>query len=493
MGVDAHYDRLSALDALLLCAEDESSPLHVAAMLVFESSPALRTPEGAVDIDLVRRLVESRLAGLPRYRQKLEWVPVIGHPVWVDDASFDIARHIHRMVLPRPGTDAELGSMVGQLAAAPCDRSRPLWDLYVIDGLEGDRVAVVAKVHHCIVDGVLGAAVIGASLQGAPDRHVDAPPSWRPRPAPSPAVLLQEELKYRSHHTAELLRRGLAWIERPEESVRDDVKQAGRALRASLKTLVPASLTPLNPHRIGPARSFRWTTVPLDRIKAVRRKAGCKVNDVVLASVAGAARRYLLQRGLDVEGIDFRVMVPVSEHGEGLDLSEGSRVSLMVARLPVDEPDPRERLRLTIRAMVDAKGSKQSELWKAAEDVADWISAPVLAEMTRGIMHLRPFNVVVTNVPGPQMPLYMLDAPLLELYPMVPLFVNTGVGIALLSYAGRLDVGINFDPVAAPDGGDLAEGFALAFGEIEGAVLVSEEEPLSVDEPPRGRPRPPRE
>lgn len=479
MSSEPHHDRLSALDAFLLEAEDAFNPMHVGAVMIFDAGP-LRRPDGELDIERLQRHVRSRLESLPRYRQRLERVPVFHHPVWVDDDRFDIRTHVRTVRLPSPGGPDRLRAQVGELLASPLPRDRPLWELCFVDGLDEDRFALVAKVHHCIVDGVLGAAVIASVLESEPSEGVDEPAPWEPRPVPSARILLEDEVRYRGERTAELIRRGLAWIERDDREAKTQMRELFGGLLSYLKAVVPSSPTPLNPDHIGAQRAFDWVSLDMERIKNLRRRVGCTVNDLVIATVAGAVRRHLLGNGVDVEGMDFRVMVPVSEHGRQADLEEGNRVSIMIVRLPVDEEDPQERLRLSIRAMQDAKASKQADSLAMLEELADWTMATLLAEAAHRMMHLRPFNLVVTNVPGPPMPLYMLGARLLEAYPLVPLFVNTGVGIALLSYCGRLGVGVNIDPEHIRDADVLVRGLDEAFDELERAVPVSGEAPNEV-------------
>lgn len=483
-----HHDRLSALDALLLCAEDDTSPMHVAAVMLFEAGP-LRNGDGTLDVARLQQHVDSRLGTLPRYRQRLDWVPVIEHPVWVDHADFDVRVHVRPVSLPRPGGRAELEALVGQLVAPALDRARPLWEMYVVDGLEGDRFALVSKVHHCIVDGILGAAVIAAVLDMEPKQEVDEVEPWVARPSPRPIELLREEVRHRGQVTAHLLRRGLQWLEHGDEGVRaGQIREVAGGLLSYLKAAVPASHTPFNPPRIGPRRGFHWTHLDMERVKALRRRVGCTINDVVVAVVAGAVRRFLLHQGFDVEGLDFRVMVPVSEHRGAANMAEGNRVSIMIVRLPVDEGNPAERLRRAVAAMREAKGSKQSDALAWVEELGDWTTAPLVGEAGRRAMHLRPFNMVVTNVPGPPMPLYMVGAPLLEAYPLVPLFVNTGVGLALLSYAGQLGIGVNSDPDAVPDASFLVEALEEAFEELDRAVPLKDEETSADGERPTETP-----
>ncbi|MFW6066807.1 MAG: wax ester/triacylglycerol synthase family O-acyltransferase [Myxococcota bacterium] len=487
----SHHQRLSAVDALLLCMEDATSPMHVAAVLIFDGAP-LRSEDGSLQVERLQAHVESRLWNLPRYRQRLDWVPLLEHPVWVDDASFDVRSHVRPVSVPPPGSKEQLEALVGQLVAEPLDRSRPMWEIYLVDGLQDGAFALVAKVHHCIVDGVLGAQVIASTLELEPREDVSEVPAWRPRPAPRPRELLLEEIRYRGLRTADLMRQGRDWLAQGGAHT-SEARQMARGLLSYLKALVPASATPFNPHRIGPRRSFHWTTLDLDRVKALKRRAGCTVNDVAMAVVAGAVREYLQRHDRDVGGVDFRVMVPVSEHREGIQPTDGNRVSLMIVRLPVDESDPAERLRRCVEVMREAKGSRQADSLAFAEELADWTTAQFLAEAARRMVLLRPINMIVTNVPGPPMQLYILAAPLREAHAMVPLFGNIGAGIALFSYFGRLGVGINADPDTIPDASILTELVQRAFAELEQSVPVIGEARRRDDGPRSDRPRPRRQ
>jgi diacylglycerol O-acyltransferase / wax synthase len=485
-----HHQRLSAVDAVLLDAEDRCNMMHVAAVLVFEGGP-LRAPDGSLDVDRLRQHVGGHLKDLPRYRQRVRRVPLLNHPVWVDDAGFDLHAHVRPVSLPRPGGESELKAFVGAIVGEPLDRRHPLWELYVVDGLEEGRFAIVAKVHHCIVDGVLGVAVLASLLNVEPIEQVEPGEIPPPRPASPAGVLLEHEIRHRGARTAEMLHRGRRWLRHPTEG-RQQLRQVLRGFVSYAKSMLPASVTPFNPGWVGPRRRFDWVGVDLDRVKGLKRRGGCTVNDVVVAAIAGAVRRHLIEEGLDPERLVFRVMVPVSQHVGAMDLSEGNRVSLMVAPLPIDEPDPARRLARTVEALQEVKQAGQAHSLAAAEDMADWTTSELLAETAHRVMRLRPFNMIVTNVPGPPMPLYLLGARLLEAYPMVPLFVNTAVGVAVLSYAGRVGVGVNADPESMRRPEAFVRAIAEAFDELEVALPVKGEGPVAADGPSTGTPHPQR-
>jgi diacylglycerol O-acyltransferase / wax synthase len=470
------HERLSAVDAILLDVEDRCNLMHVAAVLLFEAAP-LRGPGGQLDTERVVQHVERRLEDLPRYKQRLLRVPLIQHPVWVDHAGFDVRVHVRPVCLPRPGGTGELQALVSSLVAEPLDRRLPLWELYVVDGLEGDRFAVVAKVHHCIVDGVLGLAVLASLLDvdASPDDGAPMQP-WSPRPSPPRAQLLESEVRYRFEHTARLVRKGLHFIDDPTAG-RQRIRRFVRGLASYASALLPATATPLNRGWVGPRRQFQWMRIDLDRAKALRRRGRCTLNDVIVATVAGAVRRFLLAEGSDPARATFRVMVPVSRHRGAMDLSEGNRVSIMIARLPVEEADPVRRLERTVEALGAAKSTGQAASLGATEDLADWSTSHLLAEIAHQVMHLRPFNMIVTNVPGPPVPLYLLGARLLEAYPMVPLFVNTGLGVAVLSYAGQMGIGLNADPDMVPRAPAFAGALEDALAELEAALPTIEGAP----------------
>jgi diacylglycerol O-acyltransferase / wax synthase len=446
MAPDSHYERLSALDASFLDVEDRCAHMHIGSVAIFESGPATGPGRG-IDPESVHHLVSVALEGVPRYRQRVETMPLLGHPVWVDDASFNLHYHLRHTRLALPCDERQLKRLAGRLMSQQLDRGKPLWETWFIEGLEGDRFAIVAKVHHCMVDGIGSLEVTTATLRTEPGpdpRLAGQPQPFVPRPVPAGRDLLLGELRYRAGGALGFIGTSAGALFRPREAV-ETVTGVVEGIATGFGA---ASSTPFNVE-IGPHRRFDWTAMDLGVVRAVKGRLGGTVNDVVLAVVAGAMRRYLGQRGVDVDRLDFRAMVPVNLRAgsEGV----GNRVASVVARLPVEEPDARQRFERVRRETEAVKHSHQIDAGRAIEDITDWSFTTLLGQMTRLAMASQPFNLVVTNVPGPQFPLYFLGARMLECYPLVPLFHNQALGIALFSYDGRLFWGFNADWDAVPD------------------------------------------
>jgi WS/DGAT/MGAT family acyltransferase len=445
----AHYERLSALDASFLEIEDESSHMHVAAALLFDEAP-LRMAHGGLNMERIRAYIESRLHLIPRYRQRLAYSPVERHPVWVDDDRFNLFYHVRHTALPRPGEERQLKRLCGRILSQKLDRTKPLWEIWVIEGVEGGRFALVAKVHHAMVDGISGMDLLTAVLSPGPTGTFEPGPPWRPRPAPTPRELLAGELRRRAAGAAGAVSAGIRALGEPMRALAA-VRESGLGLLEALGPgSWPASPTPLN-LPIGPHRRFDWLRLALDDVKAVKNSLGGTVNDVILATVVGAARRFLEARGTSAEDLDFRAMVPVSLRTTAQRGEFGNRVANFVAQLPIGERDPATRYRRVVDATTRQKHSRAVQGAEIIESLGDWTATAVLSQIIRLATRRLAYNLVVTNVPGPQLPLFLLEAPLRETYPMVPLFQNQGVGVALFSYAGDLFWGFNADWDALPD------------------------------------------
>ncbi len=467
----SYAESLTALDSVFLAIEDEKNLMHVGLTAVFELGP-LAAPGGGLDMPRVRRYAASILGNLPRHwRQRVARVPLLRHRVWVDDAHFDIDQHVRYVALPPPGDDSQLRDLVGRLYSEPLSRDRPLWENWFIDGLAGDRFAVVMKAHHSMVDGVSGIAVLAAMLRvDARDRIVEPEP-WTPEPAPSPGALLLGELRRRAQEPRQLveaLRSSVAGID--VESLRRDALQGLRSMLGT--SLRPSTRTSINPAHVGWERRFDWVTLDLEAVSAVKRSANAKLNDVVLALVTGALRRFLAERGDTMEGMDFRAMVPVSTHADDEE-SVHNRVSLMLTPLPLAEPSAARRLELIKETMGHAKSAHQSTAVTVGQQLADLTNAGLLSAAVRGLIHLRPFNIIVTNIPGPQFPLYLLGAELIEAAPMVPLYENQGVGIAIVSYNGKLFFGFNADAAYVDDLSVLTRALSAELDELRGELHVA--------------------
>jgi len=477
------YDRLTALDHSFLLFERPNAYMHVASTQIFEVGP-LRTEDGGVDAEAIRNATAALLHRIPRYRQKLVEIPVEGRPVWVDDPTFNIDYHIRHTSLPRPGTERQLKRLSARIMQQHLDRERPLWEMWVVEGLEGDRFAIISKVHHCMIDGVSGVDLLRILMAPTPHQEIPEPPMFVPRPAPSGVELLTDELWRR--------------LSLPLKAVGDvgqflsEARDTRQALISRLRsvssmlgrTLRSASETPLN-RPIGPHRRFDWFTMDLGDLKRLRRKLGGSLNDVVLTVVTGAVRRFLDDRQCDPAELTFRVMAPVSVRSKAERGTLGNRVSAWIIELPIGEPDPRRQLARIAEQTAELKASKEAVAAELLTQAAEFTPTALLALGARNATRLLPFNLVVTNVPGPQTPMFMLGARMLEIYPHVPLLDNLALGIALMSYDGKLHWGFNGDWDAIPDLHPFVLHVQDAYQELSRAADV----PLTDGEGEAPRPR----
>ena len=449
---DFHFEPLSYLDRSFLALESRTTHMHVTGVAIFRANE-LGSEDGSIDFERIRRHIESKLQYMPRYRQRLAYVPYTGAPVWVDDDDFSLDYHVRHTSLPRPGTDDQLKNLAGRIVSQQLDRSKPLWELCVAEGLSEGRFALIAKIHHCMIDGLSGVDLTTILLDVVPNTDIEETPEWRPRRAPTPtelAVAMAARTTRRNLERLESLPTMITEGRQTLETV------AGRAIAAvnSLRSgwLSTAAATPLNPE-IGPNRRFDWTRTALEDMKRIKDSLGGTVNDAVLAVVAGTVRRFLIEhRDFDVTGRPFRVMNPVSTRRADQRGALGNQVAMWLIDLPLDEPDPRSRLE-RIREQT-LRNRKSNQALGAATLVEISRGTPVtllsLASRIAG-QHMRPFNMTVTNVPGPQFPMYLLEAEMLANYPMVPLWAQHGVGIALFSYNGWMHWGVHADYDTLPD------------------------------------------
>jgi WS/DGAT/MGAT family acyltransferase len=469
-----HYERLSFLDNTFLVMEGPTTPMHVGATLIFERGP-LGTEGGGVDIDLIRRFVAARLHYVPRYRQRLQFIPLERHPVWVDDEHFNLEFHVRHASLPRPGTEAELQEMAARIWSQRLDRGKPLWECWVVEGLEGDRFALVTKVHHCMIDGMAGVDLLKVMLAPSPDDVVGEPDEYEPRPAPGPAELLREEFLRRVQGPREVGRKLREWAEESRD-LSTDLQHRLRAMAASAGSgwFQNASPTPIN-RRIGPNRRVAWWDTDLDRLKDIKNALGGTVNDAVIAIVAGAMRRYLADdQGVDVEGLDFRAMVPVSLRGADEAGELGNRITMWLVDLPLGEKSPAARMRAVAAETLHLKQTDQALGAAMLTRGASWTPSTMLSLAARvAASAARPFNLTVTNVPGPQLPLYLLGSRMLANYPVVPLWVNHGLSLALFSYDGRVAWCLFSDWDLVPDVDAVAGRFEEALAELSRSAASS--------------------
>jgi diacylglycerol O-acyltransferase len=472
-------DRLTGLDTSFLHAERDSTHMHVAGCMVFDGTPP------AYD-DLLTQIV-SRLHLVPRYRQRLAFVPFNqGRPVWVDDPHFSPSFHLRHTALPPPGGDEQLKRLAGRVFSQALDRSRPLWELWLVEGLAQNRFAMLSKTHHALVDGVSGVDIATVLFDSSPDPLPVAPPDheWIPRPVPTSAQLLADALIERATVPAEISRGVRATARRP----RQIASQLGDALAGvgamAWTGLQPAPPSPFNV-RIGPHRRFTWVRGDLGQFKAVKNAFQGTVNDVVLSVVAGALGRYMRRHGQATEDVVLKAMVPVSVRADVERGALGNRVAAMWAPLPVGMEDPVRRLRRISRAMDGIKDSGQAVGAQVLAELTGFAPPTIIAQAARLQARQRMFNLVVTNVPGPQSPLYVLGHQLESMFPMVPLAENTALGVAIMSYNGQLNFGLNADYDALPDLEALADAFRASIEEL----VIEAGEPKPAGPPASTRPQ----
>jgi diacylglycerol O-acyltransferase / wax synthase len=458
----ADYERLSVLDELFLHLEGDDTHMHVGGVAIFEGPPP--------DYEDVLEMVETRLSQVPRFRQKLAFVPLgLGRPVWIDDTHFNLEYHVRHTALPQPGDRVRLNRLAARVMSQQLDRDKPLWEIWFAEGLAGGRFALISKTHHCLVDGVSGADIMSVLLDLGPEpERVERQP-WRPKPDPSSDQLFVDALKERITSPGEAIRTFQAAASDPTKlphRLIDAFRAVGNFVGSSFAA-PPSSLN----QPIGPHRRFETVLADLDEVKRIKNHLGGTVNDVVLAAVSGGLRRLLKGRGENVDDTELRAMVPVSVRADHEKGALGNRVASVWAALPVYESDPVERLRIVGEEMRDLKGSGQAVGAQVLTSLGEWAPPTIFAQASRVVARQRAFNLVVTNVPGPQIPLYSLGRQMEEVYPVLPLSANTTLGVALLSYNGTIGCGLLGDYDTAPDLGVLAEGIEKSIAELASAAV----------------------
>ncbi len=462
-----HPDRLTSIDASFLHQEGPTSHMHIGAVLIFQGPP----PPFADYLDHIR----NRLHLVPRYRQKLATPPLeSGRPLWVDDPSFNLEYHVRHAALPSPGTERQLFQLTARIASQQLDRSRPLWESWLVEGLGAagevgghDRFALIFKTHHSLVDGVSGVdlATVLFDLEPHP---VPAPPDlepWQAKPEPSPAALIVAGVRGMVNTTAEIVARAISAATRPGASLsvlRDAAEGLGEIVWAALN---PAPATPLNVE-IGPHRRYAVIRQRLGDYKEVKNALGGTVNDVVLTVVSGALARWLRSRGIRTEGLEMRALVPVSVRTEDQRGTLGNKLTVMRGPLPVYIDDPVERLRFVRQAMDGLKESKQAVGAATLARVNNLAPPTILAQASRLNFSTRLFNLIVTNIPGPQLPLYVLGRQLEDLFPIAFLPKDHALAVAIMSYDGGIGYGLLADYDALPDIDLIAGGIRESLQEL---------------------------
>ncbi len=445
--------------------------MHVAGVSIFKSHD-LSQGGGAIAFDRIRNHIESKMQYIPRYRQRLDYIPYDRSPVWVDDAEFHLDYHVRHTSLPKPGNDAQLKALAGRIVSQQLDRSKPLWELWVVEGLSDDRFAIIAKIHHCMIDGLSGVDLTTILLNVTPTSEIEPAPEWTPRPAPTSTELAVASAARTARITIERLT-SVGSLLSDSKATLDRVANTAAAALNSLRSgwLSMADKTPINAD-IGPNRRFDWTQISLKDIKRIKNGLGGTVNDAVLAVVAGALRHFFLaHREFDVEGLEFRIMNPVSTRKADQRGALGNQVAMWLIELPLDEPDPAARLEVIKRETTRLKRTDQALGASTLVDLSRGTPITLLSLASRVAgPRVRPFNMTVTNVPGPQFPMFLLEAKMLASYPIVPLWAQHGLGIALFSYDGTLFWGIHADYDAVPDTDAFIDSIHTSAGQLLNAA-----------------------
>src|SRR3954470_2689134 len=456
----AHGDRLSAVDATFLAQERANSHMHVGAVLIFEG------PAPGYDDFLTH--IRSRLHLVPRYRHKLAFPPLeTGRPVWIDDPSFNLDYHVRHTALPAPGSEEQLRALAARIHSQQLDRSKPLWELWLVQGLGGNRFAVIFKTHHALVDGVAGVDLITVLFDLAPVPqplpHEGEP--WAAQREPSALGMAARGVRGLARAPVQLAGRALSAATHPSgtlDAAREAAEGLGEIVWAGLN---PAPETPLNVD-IGPHRRLAFVRCELADFKLVKDAFGGTVNDVVLAVVTGALRDWLQSRGVRTEGLELRALVPVSIRGSHERGDLGNRIAVMRGPLPVYVEDPVARLQAVRQAMGQLKESKQAVGAEVLTGVQNFAPPTILAQASRLNFSTRFFNLIVTNVPGPQFPLYVRGRELEDVFPVAFLPENHALAVAIMSYNGKINFGLLGDYDALPDIGRIADGIEASLEEL---------------------------
>lgn len=452
-------DSMSPLDASFLHVENDCNHMHIAVVAIFEGPP----PGG----DQVERMISSKLHRVPRYRQKVRFVPFdLGQPVWSDDAHFDLQYHVRHTALPAPGSDQQLCTLVGRVMSQKLDRARPLWEVWVVEGLVEGRWALLSKTHHCLVDGVAGSDLLSVMLDSSPDTEYPPSVPWEPGRRPTGLSLALESLAEGFRKPREGLRAFRRVASSPRRALRElaDFTEGLATFRSFSRNDLESSLNgPIGPHR-------RWcmARTTIADVKKIRNAHGGTVNDVVLAAIAHGFRCLLIARGEPVDGLCVRSLVPVSARRDDERGLFNNRIAAMFVNLPMGISDPLARL-ASIRAEVDAlKEHHQASAAETLTALTGYTPPALLALGARLFADLEQHTVqtVTTNIRGPDQPLYAAHRRMLFAYPYVPLVTSVRIGIAVFSYAGQLAFGITGDYESASDIQLLASGIEAGIDDL---------------------------
>ena len=456
-----HLDRLSVIDASFLHQEDHASHMHVGGLVIVEGPP----PPYEDFLDSIR----TRLHFVPRYRQRLAFPPGgSGRPLWVDDTSFNLEYHVRLTALPAPGSEEQLLNLTARIFSQQLDRTKPLWELWLVEGLADGRFALISKTHHSLIDGIAGVDLATVMFDLGPEPPVlddDALEPWEPAREPHGVDLIAAGVAGMAKASVSLAGKAIGALLEPERTTREALVAAEGVGEVVWAGLNPAPDTPLNVE-IGPHRRFVGVRSSLADFKAVKNAFGGTVNDVVLAVVAGALRAWLHKRGISTAGLELRALVPVSVRTERDKSAGGNRLAVMRGPLPVYVEDPVERLGVVSAAMADLKESKQAVGAEVLAGVQSFAPPTILAQASRLNFSTRLFNLLVTNVPGPQFPLYVQSREMQAVFPVAFLPSNHALAIAIMSYNGQMNFGLLGDYDALGDIAAIADNIEAALAEL---------------------------
>jgi diacylglycerol O-acyltransferase len=461
-----HLERLTAVDASFLTNESSTSHMHIGGLLIFEGPPPKY-------VDLVEH-IRGRLDKVPRFRQKLVAPPLeAGRPLWADDVNFNLAYHVRHTALPSPGGEAQLKRLAARVFSQQLDRSKPLWEMWLVQGLERDRFALLTKTHHAAVDGIAGVDIgtVLFDLEPVPE-PAPVEEAWEPERMPSAAQLIARGVSDAVAAPLHLAERAVAAVRNPETAARRVVEALEGVGEVAGALADPAPDVPLN-QAIGPHRRYTWARSELATFKRIKDTFGGTVNDVVLAVVTGALRKWLHRRGIRTEGLELRALVPVSIRAEDERGQLGNKLAAMRGPLPVYVEDPVRRLRVVSEQMEGLKRSKQALGAEVIARFNDFAPPTLLAQAARLNFSTRLFNLIVTNVPGPQIPLYVLGRELQEVFPVAFLPENHALAVAIMSYNGRICFGLLADYDSMEDVEVIAEGMEESLDELERAATAA--------------------
>jgi WS/DGAT/MGAT family acyltransferase len=439
--------------------EDDTATMHIGSTAIFEGPAPTQ--------DEFLAMVASKLPLVPRYRQKVRFVPLeLGRPVWEDDPHFNIGYHVRHTALPAPGGQAQLRNLIGRVMSQMLDRSKPLWEMWVVEGLEDGHWALISKTHHAMVDGVSGTDLLAVMLDASPDPERPVAPEWNPEPSASTVRLVADAVGERAVSPYEIVRSARRIVRAPRTFAKD-VGTTAKGLTSLVGLAVPTPASSLN-GGIGPHRRYSWARGSVSEVKGVRTALGGTLNDIVLAAISQGFRELLLSRGEDVDGRNVRSLVPVSVRRAGEKGTYNNRVSAMFAELPIGIADPVERLHAVTEQLARLKDSKQAVAGEVLTGLAGFAPPMLLALGTRVAFRApqRNINTVTTNVPGPRVQIYAAGRKMLEAFPYVPLAGRVRIGIAIFSYLDTLNFGITGDYDTTEDLDVLAHGIEAGMADL---------------------------